>query len=111
MYQVSMTPLSQFYRVRNNLSVLFFLPALDCFFVFLVEEEFFLWAFFRGMPQGTVLSAFDLFVGLFDSAVVLVVAGDTETKIQQTKPKMHYNMANAIFAMGCTSYKCYGDKK
>ena len=62
------------------------------------------------MPQGTVLSAFDLFVGLFGSAVVLVVAGDTETK-QQTKPKIYYNMANAIFAMGCTSYKCYGDKK
>ena len=40
-----------------------------------------------------------------------VVAGDTETIIQQTKPKIYYNMANAIFAMGCTSYKCYGYKK
>lgn len=63
------------------------------------------------MPQGTVLSAFDLFVSLFDSAVVPVVAGDTETIIQQTKPRIYYNMANAIFAMGCTSYKCYGYKK
>lgn len=76
-----------------------------------MEEEFFLRAFSWGLPQGTVLSRFDLFVGLFDSAVVLVVARDTETKIQQTKPKIYYNMANAIFAMGCTSYKCYGDKK
>ena len=43
--------------------------------------------------------------------MVLAVAEDTETKIQTKKPKIYYNMANTIFAIGCMSYKCYGDKK
>lgn len=47
-----------------------FLLALDPFFVFLVDEALFVRAFFAGMPEAAVLSAFDLFLGLLEGAVL-----------------------------------------